>query len=227
MASQQYVSMEEPQASAAPPAVQTMRDAGQQGAATTASAAAGEQKVTAVNYVLHEHSLLALFVTSSEAPGADVGGGSSSACAACCMPMQDLDLRQRLWFFFFLFSSSIVLSVEVTLGMDNQIESILKSTFIVLPIAMIAKSNISKLDSCELLGGVVKPMELALFAYVCWALYGVFTEGGEKTKVEAALLGALSAWVHTMVVEAVTLVAFYYCCCCFCVPSEYKMRESA
>jgi hypothetical protein len=116
--------------------------------------ASSSDKVSILGFLTHEHSLLALFVTSSDAPGATGGAGASGGClATCCLALQELTRRQRRWFFVFLLSSTIVASVEVTLGLESGLWADLKSVLVVLPLAIVVKSNIQRLDSFGKLGG--------------------------------------------------------------------------
>ena len=182
-------------------------------------------KMTSIEYVRHEHSLLALFITPEEiAPGATGDAGGNSLCDVCCLPLQDLNRRQRLWFFVFLFSSSMIASAEVELGIEGPIESFLTSVFIVLPIAMLAKSNINRLDGFQPIGGIIKPMELGLLIYICYALYGIMDKASDG-ELGKYLVKAISSWITTMIQEAVMLMFFFHCCGCFCVPSTNERKR--
>ena len=101
----------------------------------------------------------------------------------------------------------------------------------------------------DILAGLIKPMEIGLIVYVGYAFYGIFIRSGssalhyliewaspyvsltfglriDERSFSTALEAALSAYGGTLVAEAMLLCVFFYCCCCFCVPAEYKLRNS-
>ena len=195
---------------------------------TSASHASRRGKVSLLEFMWHEHSLLGILAPDSHVPP------PIKPCCCCCVFTDSLSRRHRLFIFVFVLALSTALAVQVSLGQHNSVYATAVLIFVVTPCTCHLKSNLptySQWLMARNLGPVagVRFEELALCAGIAYAVLRLW--GSMHKEGLVILWHALTVWGGTLVSELMCLPAKYCfgrsCCCCCdcCVPESYLLQH--
>lgn len=195
---------------------------------TGPSHASRRGKVSLLEFMWHEHSLLGILAPDSHVPP------PIKPCCCCCVFTDSLSRRHRLFIFVFVLALSTALAVQVSLGQHNSVYAIAVLIFIVTPCTCHLKSNLPTYSQWLMvrnLGPVVgvRFEEIALCAGIAYAVLRLW--GSMHKEGLVVLWHALTVWGGTLVSELMCLPAKYCfgrsCCCCCdcCVPESYLLQH--
>jgi hypothetical protein len=187
------------------------------------------KKVSLLEFMWHEHSLLGLLAPDNHVPP------PIKPCCCCCVFTDALSRRHRIFIFVFVLALSTALAVQVSLGQHNSLYALAVLIFCVTPCTCHLKSNLPTYSGW-LLDRKIGPIaglrleELALLGGIAYAVVSLWQSMRDDQGL--LVLGhALTVWGGTLVSELMCLPAKYCfgraCCCCCdcCVPQSYLLDD--